>query len=198
MTDSCDTDGKLIGRAVAGDQEAFGELVRRNKDYVYNAAVHLLGPTPEAEDVAQEVFVKACRGIDGFRGECSFSTWLYGIMLNCVRSRWRKQGRRPDVLSLEANGDEEDDGFSPEPEDTDADGPEERLLREERRDLVRRAILRLPTQFREIVILRDLQDLSYRELSAALDIPLGTVKSRLARARDALREELVPVFMDLS
>jgi RNA polymerase sigma-70 factor (ECF subfamily) len=179
---------ELIERAKDGDSEAFAVLVRRHQDYVHNAVVHMVGRGQDAEDLTQEVFLKAFRGISGFRQNSRFTTWIYGIMLNCVRSFWRREGRGPEEVSLDAGG--EEDCPSPEPAGRSDDKPLNRLLSKERVKLVREAIQRLDPDMKEVVVLRDLQDLTYKELSSCLDVPLGTVKSRLARARRALRDEI--------
>jgi RNA polymerase sigma-70 factor (ECF subfamily) len=184
MAEASQTESELLDRAQGGDAEAYGELIRRNQDYIYNAVYHLVGSVPDAEDLAQDVFVKAFKAIDRFRRQSKFSTWLYGIMLNTVRNHWR---RKRTIYSLDAGGDE--DSPSPDPE-SDADGPAEMAQRRERVRAVRQAIGRISEDLREILVLRDLQGLTYEELQEALDLPAGTVKSRLYRARAALKDEL--------
>jgi len=178
-----------VALAHAGDVEAFGRLVERNQDYVYNAVYHLVGDERDAEDIAQDVFVKAYRSIGRFEGRSKFSTWLYGIMLNSVRSFWRRRTRRPTLVQDAAQEDES-------VRDPAAGGrnPFEESVRGERIEAVRAAIARLDEDLREIVVLRDIRGLSYDELADVLDLPDGTVKSRLHRARSALKELLEPVF----
>jgi RNA polymerase sigma-70 factor (ECF subfamily) len=194
MSEDAPSDDELIARSQRGDTRGFAQLVKRYQDYMHNAVVHLVGPGEDAEDLTQEVFMKAYRGIDGFKGRSRFSTWLYGIMLNCVRSHWRRQGRGPDVVSLEAGGDE--DSSPPDPPDQSAAGPMQQVLRQERVEVVRRCIRKLSPTLREVLVLRDLQGLPYADLAESLDVPLGTVKSRLARARNALRDEIQPILGD--
>mgnify|MGYP006297546281 CR=1 FL=1 len=192
MSEVSTSDEELVARSQAGSTEAFACLVRRYQDYVHNAVVHLIGHGPEVEDFTQEVFMKAYRGLDGFKGRSRFSTWLYGIMLNCVRSHWRRQGRAPRMMSLEAGGDA--DTSPPDPPAAPATGPMEQVLKKERVEVVRRCIRKLQRNLREVLVLRDIQGLPYSDLAETLDVPLGTVKSRLARARRALKEELEPVL----
>ena len=194
MDDASPSDEELIERSQSGDPEAFAGLVERYQDYMHNAVVHLVGPGHDADDLTQEVFMKAYRGLSGFQKRSRFSTWLYGIMLNCVRSHWRKKGRGPDVMSLEAGG--EEDKSPPDPPARKQVRPDERMLQQERVKVVRASIRKLPHDLREVVVLRDLQGLAYREMAHTLDLPLGTVKSRLARGRRALRDEIAPILGD--
>lgn len=183
------SEAHLIGRARNGDVQAFGRLVELNKDYVYNAVYHLVGNEADAEDIAQEVFLRAYRNLAGFEGRARFSTWLYGIMLNAVRSFWRRRTRRG-TASLDA-GDE----ANPHPDPpAQTDGPAAMSLRRERVAAVRAAIAALDEDSREIVVLRDIKGLTYEELADVLGLPAGTVKSRLHRARAALRQALDPLY----
>ena len=189
MGEASRTDAELVALAHAGDVEAFGRLVERNQHYVYNAVYHLVGNERDAEDIAQDVFVKAYRSIGRFEGRSKFSTWLYGIMLNSVRSFWRRRTRRPRLVQDAAEEDER-------AHDPAAEGrnPFEESVRGERVEAVRAAIARLDEDLREIVVMRDIRGLSYEELADVLDLPDGTVKSRLHRARSALKELLDPIF----
>lgn len=185
------SDVELTDLARGGDVEAFGLLVERNQDFVYNAVYHLIGREQDAEDIAQEVFVRAFTSLRGFEGRARFSTWLYGIMLNSVRSFWRRRRIRA-TFSLEASGGGEDAvPFDPPAE---GDGPLAAAMRDEQVRAVRAAIAGLDEELREIVVLRDIRGLSYQELAEALDLPAGTVKSRLHRARQALKERLEPLY----
>ena len=179
----------LVRRACGGDGEAFGLLVERYQDYIYNAVVHLVGAGQDAEDLTQETFLKAYRSITGFRRKAQFSTWLYGIMLNCVRSHWRKAGRHGEVTSLSPGAADQDP--LPEPP-ASGEEPLAGVTRRETVELVRRSIGGLPEDLREVIVLRDLQGMSYEELADCLGLPLGTVKSRLFRARSALKDRIAP------
>ncbi len=191
MSEAVPRDARLVERARDGDVEAFGLLVERNQDYVYNAVYHMTGGGADAEDIAQEVFMRAYDNIARFEGRSAFRTWLYGIMLNTVRSHWRRRDRRRTV-SLEGPGDEEG---NPRPDPAwDGDGPPRAATRGEQVEAVRAAIAALDEDSREILVLRDLQGLTYEELGEALALPAGTVKSRLHRARLALKEKLAPLY----
>lgn len=181
----------LLEQARSGDVEAFGRLVELHQDYIHNAVYHLLGSREDAADVAQEVFMRAYDKLQGFQGRARFGTWVYGIMLNCVRNHWRR-GKRRWTLSLDGPG--ADDG-TPHLDPSDpADGPLESVMQSERVRMVRAAIARLDEGLREILVLRDIEGLSYEELSEVLELEAGTVKSRLHRAREALRRGLEPYY----
>ena len=185
------SDADLVHRAVAGSADAFGALVSRHQDYVYNSVVHLVGSDEEADDVAQDVFVKAYGSLSSFKERSQFKTWLYGIMLNTVRSLWRRRSRSK-LVSLEASRTGEEGGrhnpSSPE------DGPVELAARAERIRAVKDAIGRLDEGLKEIIVLRDIEQLSYEELAEVLEVPLGTVKSRLFKARSSLKGKLEHLF----
>jgi len=189
MAEATTSEAELLRRARSGEVEAFGQLVEHYQDYVYNVVFHLVGSDREAEDIAQEVFMRAYTHLDRFQGRARFSTWLYGIALNCARTMWRKRGRRGRVVMSQADGDAD----MPLPA-ANADGPEDELLRQERVAQVRAAIAALDGEMREAIVLRDIQGLAYEEMAEVLGVALGTVKSRLHRARQALRDILGPFF----
>ncbi len=190
MAEASPSDAELVRRAQAGRTQAFGRLVERHQHYIYSAVRHLVGNVDLAEDIAQDVFLKAYAALDGFRGDARFTTWLYGIMLNCVRSHWRRAGRAK-FLSVDNTGEEEADRYELESERA---GPLEHAVREEHVRRVRKAIAELEPSFREIIVLRDIQGLTYEELAEALELPAGTVKSRLYRARQQLKDSLEPYW----
>jgi RNA polymerase sigma-70 factor, ECF subfamily len=174
-----DTDDALIHRCQAGDTEAFGILVRRYAGRATGIATLLVGNHPDAMDVSQEAFVRAWRHIQTYRGESAFFTW-YSTILRKVCLTWHgKRHRRKDTRPLEAV---EVSGHSADPAELAEDN--------EQAELLRRAVLRLATKHREIIVLKHFEDLSYRQIAAQLEIPVGTVMSRLHAAREALRNEL--------
>ena len=190
MAKAAPSDAELVQKAQAGQADAFGLLVERHQDYVYSSVCYLIGGGHDAEDIAQDVFVSAYRALRGFEGRARFTTWLYGIMLNSVRNYWRRQ-KRVTVLSVDPA---EEDG-NPGPQiAAKQDGPAEMSVRAERVSVVRDAIAGLDESLREIVVLRDIQGLSYEELADALELPDGTVKSRLYRARQQLMQRLKPYW----
>ena len=187
----------LAREAQSGRPEAFDLLVERHQDRVYGVIHRMVNDREKAMDLTQEAFLRAWRGLGTFGGQSAFFTWLYRIARNVVMSAGRYEAARPKIrVSLDepARGGDAESGRSRiDPEDTSR-LPGESLLVREQRDLVVQAIGSLPSEFREIVILRDMRDQSYEEIADLLDIPLGTVRSRLHRARMELKERLRSVF----
>ncbi len=182
-------DERAVARFLAGDVSAFETLVRRYSGMVFALAARLVGPL-DAEDVVQETFLRAWRGLSGFRGESSLKTWLYSIALNRVRDRRGTLARLRALFDAEGPG---GDGPDFSLVDGLADGgltPEENAARAEERRRLRKAIAALPEEFRLAVVLRDLEGLSYEEVASVLEVPVGTVRSRLARGRAILKEAL--------
>ena len=175
-------DFRLIDEALAGDAGSFGELVRRYQDRLYNSMVHTVGSPEEAEDVVQDAFVQAFVKLQSFGRASAFYTWLYRIAFNVSVSRRRR--KRPE-LSVDAA--REATGMEPV---AGGDTPEEHLEREESIRQVRLALAALDEANRAILVLREIDGLSYEEIASILDLPLGTVRSRLHRARLQLRHEL--------
>ena len=173
-------DSALVERCRAGDDAAFTALVDRYKDLVFGLIVRLLGDRQRAEDVAQEAFLRIHRGLPYFRGEASLSTWIYRIVLNlCAQER----SRRPPDASL----DEADERGRPRVEPGQADRSFTDL---ELRDRLRNALDRLPDHYRVLIAAHYLDGVQYESLAEALDLPLGTVKTHLHRAKRRLREIL--------
>lgn len=173
---------ELIAETLSGKHDAFGELVDRFSARLYNAMLHVTGAHDDAEEVVQETFVQAFIKLDTFQGQSQFFTWLYRIAFNNSLSRHRR--RRPDI-SLDAS--RETSGIDPI---DDVEQPDESLLRNERIALVHRGLQMLTDEHRAILVLREMQDLSYEEIAEVLNINLGTVRSRLSRARAQLKATL--------
>ena len=178
------TDEELVRRAAGGDEDAFAELVRRYEDKVYSVALRLCGSSADAADAAQEAFVSAWRGLPGFRGEAGFATWLYRLAVNASVDLLRKNRRQRGQASLD------DEDYGPEPVDQ-APGPQERAESAELRQAVAAGLRQLSDGHRQVLVLRELRQLSYEEIAQILDLDLGTVKSRISRARSALRKILL-------
>jgi RNA polymerase sigma-70 factor (ECF subfamily) len=179
-------DARLIEMTVAGDAEAFGRLIARYQDRLYNSLVHYLRNTTEAEDVLQEAFVLAWTRLASFQGKSSFYTWLYRIAFNTAISRRRRQRHHVSV-ERDLMGAATDIGGS-------IAGPEAGLEAEERAGELMAAMGRLNEEHRAILVLREMDELSYEDISEILDLPVGTVRSRLHRARSQLREQLAGYF----
>ena len=174
-------DEDLIRRYLDGDVQAFGTLVERHERRVYNLALRMTGCEEDAKDATQDAFLSALRKLKGFRGEAAFTTWMHRVTVNACYDLLRKAQRAP-LLH------ERDDGGPSRPEPPVPDHAEAVELSID----VRRALLSVPEDFRAVLILCDVQDMAYEDAAAALEIPLGTVKSRLHRGRVALARALGP------
>ena len=184
----------LVERAKDGDTSAFGELVSEFEQFVFNTACRVLISsglsTDSAEDIAQDSFIKAWRNLDSFRGDCSFSTWLFRITVNTARDSIRSASRRA-AISLTRAADDDVDGEEWDIPVTSGDTiPEESAERKEQITAVRRAIEALPDEQKQVIVMRDIHELSYQTIADALGLELGTVKSRINRGRAALKELL--------
>jgi len=175
----------LLRRARLGDARAFDEFIRRSSPRVFAWMCRAVG-RDAAEDLTQEIFLKAFRGLARYRGEAPARAWLAAIAHNAVKNQYRFLGRFRRVFTPAPDG-----GAAAEPADP-GDGPEEAAGGSERRTRVAEALGRLPEKFRMPLVLRDLDGWSYEEISASLGLPLGTVKSRIARARGLLKTVLAP------
>ncbi|MDR7522345.1 MAG: sigma-70 family RNA polymerase sigma factor [Armatimonadota bacterium] len=169
-------DHALLARACAGDLDAFETLVRAHQDRIYTLAYRITGNREDAVDAAQDAFVRAYQALPRFREDAAFGTWLYRIATNAALDLVR---RRPPVPPVEVPANH------PVP-----DSPEAAAHRREIGRRVQAALAHLPPEFRATVVLRDLQGLSYRDVARILQVPIGTVRSRLARGREALRAQL--------
>ena len=182
------TEQELVSRARAGDTAAFEQLMLDSQDRVYTLCLRMTGNREDALDLAQETFFNAWRGLSSFQGNSSFSTWVYRLASNACIDFLRKRKRRQKGESPHSLDDEE----APLPEPADPRGsPEEELERRELRRAVERGLQALPDHHRQVLVMRELSGMSYQEIGAVLDLDLGTVKSRIARARLALKKFLV-------
>jgi RNA polymerase sigma-70 factor (ECF subfamily) len=190
-----DPEAAAVARAAAGDEAAFAELVRRHERAVYNVAYRLLGDREEALDAAQDAFLRCFRGLASFRGDAAFRTWLLGIAINVCRSRLAGAARRLARRTQALMRTDPATGEAVPLEVADSrPGPEATARSGELRDALGRALAALSPEHREVLLLRELGGLEYDEVAAALGCALGTVKSRIARARTALRAALEEVW----
>jgi RNA polymerase sigma-70 factor (ECF subfamily) len=181
-------DERAVSRFLAGDVLGFEQIVRHYSGMVFSLAARLVGPA-DAEDVVQETFLRAWHGLERFRGESSLKTWLYAIALNRARARHGALARLKAVFKPGRT--REDEAFASLDDAADpALSPEENAVQSERRRRLREAMRALPEEFRAAVVLRDLEGLSYEEVADVLGVPIGTVRSRLARGRALLKEKL--------
>jgi RNA polymerase sigma-70 factor (ECF subfamily) len=193
-----DDDAGFVARCRQGETEAFSVLVRRHQKKMLNIAYRMIGDYDEACDVVQEAFLSAYRAIGKFRGDARFSTWLCGIVLNHSRSHMtlRAARSRREGAALDDPAKSEDGGFLNEPRSRE-ESVVERLEKRERDAKVQECIGSLDGEQREVLVLRDIQGFSYEEIGVMLKLPQGTVRSRLFRARNALKDRLLRVFGDL-
>jgi len=181
----------LIQRVVAGENEAFLELVKPFERMIYGSVMSILGNEFDAEEVTQEAVLKAFRALKGFRAECKFSTWIVQIAINEARMKLRKE--RPHLYeSLEDSAKNDDGEYVPRDLADWREIPSETLERKELRDALQAALAALPEKYREVLVLRDVNNISIAETAQALGISEACVKTRLLRARLQMRDALAP------
>jgi RNA polymerase sigma-70 factor (ECF subfamily) len=185
---TADTDEALVRRAQDGDERAFGELVTRYEAKVYNLAMKMVRNPEDAEDVLQDTFLRAYRAIKLFRGHSTFSTWVYRITANSALMRLRK--KQLPTVSIE----DADEREAPVNIADWTPGPVDQLLSQETRQVMNEAIEALPPEFRQVFVLRDIEELSNTETAEILGLSVAAVKSRLHRARLKVRDRLAGYF----
>ena len=176
-------DNQLIAKTIAGEQEAFGQLIHKYQPRLFNAMVHFLRNQAEAEDVVQDAFVLALTKLESFKGNSQFYTWLYRIAHNAAISKLRK--KRPTMSLDHGTGDEQSPGFAVPDQ---GERPGERMEKDEQIQCLMDAMERLSDEHRSILILREMEGMDYEAIAGVLQLPVGTVRSRLHRARGCLRE----------
>jgi RNA polymerase sigma-70 factor (ECF subfamily) len=188
------TDEELMLRVQEGQTACFDLLVERYKDRLFNYLLRLVGNRDEAEEVAQEAFVKAYIHAEKYKTIARFSTWLYTIATNLVRNRMRSRGRAPQIFSLW--GKRGSDGEEEKPIDiVDKDrSPEDKINDTELSEIINRAIQQIPEKYRTSFVLREINQLSYEEIAAVTGLKLGTVRSRINRARNYFRKIVEPIL----
>lgn len=179
-------EAELVRKAAAGDGDAFEQLVLSYEKPIYNLCLRMCGNSDDAMDLTQETFLKAWRSLGAFRGEASFSTWLYRLCSNVCIDHLRREGKRKVIpLHTEEDGEERTfDVADPAP------GPQERLEAADQRQQVADALQSLEPEYREALTLRVLHDMSYADIADVLQVREGTVKSRIARAREKMRQAM--------
>lgn len=184
---------KLITRCQNGDIQAFRQLVERYEDRIYALACSIVGNQEAAKDVAQETFVRAYKALSTFEGKSSFYTWLYRIATNVCLNAAQKESRRIDNVSLD--GLQEKQGISPE-RFFGTEEPSNDMERIDLRQQIDKVLNHLSPDHRAVVVLKDIEDLSQEEIADTLNVSVGTVKSRLSRARAQLRDLLLPLYTE--
>lgn len=187
-----EVDQALVQRVQAGDQQAFGLLVAKYQRRLMRLVMRLVRDPAEAEDVTQEAFIKAYRALSSFRGESAFYTWLYRIGINAAKTWLVSSGRRAPT-STEVDNEEAEGHDNAEPL-RDTDTPERILMSRQIAQTVNTALDHLPEDQRTAITLREIDGLSYEEIANAMNCPVGTVRSRIFRAREAIAGELSPLL----
>jgi RNA polymerase sigma-70 factor (ECF subfamily) len=191
MTDR-DIDRQLVARAQRGDKQAFELLVEKYQRKLARLLSRFIRDPAEVEDVTQEAFIKAYRALPAFRGDSAFYTWLYRIGINTAKNYLMGMGRRaPTSTEVEAD---EAEGFEEGEQLRDINTPESMLLSNEIAQTVNATIERLPEELRTAIQMREIEGMSYEDIAKAMDCPIGTVRSRIFRAREAIAEQLRPLL----
>ncbi len=183
-----DVDKDLVQQVQQGDKRAFDLLVIKYQRRIMRLLARMISDPAEVEDVAQETFIKAYRALPQFRGDSNFYTWLYRIAINSARNWQAAKGRRPLVAHEYEN--EEGETFSSIDTLTDINTPESMMVSRQVADTVNAAISQLAPELRTAIVLREIEGLSYEEIAETMDCPIGTVRSRIFRARESIAEQL--------
>lgn len=186
-----DIDQLLVERVQQGDKSAFDVLVKKYQHKIISLISRYVSDRAEAMDVAQEAFIKAYNALERFRGESAFYTWMYRIAINTAKNHLVAQSRRPPASDVDAS-DAEQYNFDSRLKETSS--PEHELLTEEIEQTVHDAIDQLPDDLKTAITLREIEGMSYDEIASAMECPIGTVRSRIFRAREAIDERLKPLI----
>ncbi len=184
-------DSELVMRVQNGEKAAFDLLVRKYQHKIMNLISRFVKDSDEVMDVSQEAFIKAYRALPGFRGDSAFYTWLYRIAINTAKNHLVSRGRRPPGSDIDAMDAEQYDGGDAL---RDTGSPERLMFRDEIRDLIFSTIDELPEDLKTAITLREMEGLSYEEISEVMDCPVGTVRSRIFRARDTIDQRIAPLL----
>jgi len=188
------SDAALVQRVKQGDRSAFDLLVAKYQHKILNLIMRYVKDPSEAMDVAQEAFLKAYRAIPSFRGDSAFYTWMYRIAINTAKNHLVAARRRPVNLEFEVS---ESESFEPFAALRDGDTPEHLALTDEIGEAINKAVTDLPEELRTAILLREIEGMSYEEIAEAMDCPVGTVRSRIFRAREAIDKRLRPLMQEL-
>ncbi len=193
-----DSDAVLVQRTVAGDQKAFELLVIKYQRRIQRLIGRMVRDVDLVEDIAQETFIRAYRALPQFRGEAQFYTWLYRIAVNTAKKALMDLKRNPTVSENNFKSDDDDETSPMENELTSSETPEAVLAGKEIAQMVNAAMDALPEELRQAITLREIEGLSYEEIAEAMSCPIGTVRSRIFRAREAISERIKPLLENQS
>lgn len=185
------TDEQLVSRVQKGDKRAFDLLVIKYQHKIFAIISRFVKDQAEVQDVAQETFIKAYRALANFRGDSAFYTWIYRIAINTAKNHLVSRGRRPPASDVDV---EDAEFYSGGEQLKDLGTPEGQLLRDELEAVVNKAIKELPEDLRTAVTLREMEGLSYEEIAEVMSCPVGTVRSRIFRAREAIDKQMAPLL----
>ncbi|OYQ39825.1 RNA polymerase sigma factor RpoE [Rhodoferax sp. TH121] len=198
MTDSVatpnDADFLLVERTLAGDQRAYGLLVLKYQRRIQRLVGRMVRDADIVEDIAQETFIRAYRALHQFRGEAQFYTWLYRIAVNTAKKFLLELKRNPTMSESFLSSSDDDETSAPKYEPSTEETPESELAAKEIAGVVNTAMDALPEELRQAVTLREIEGLSYEEIALAMDCPIGTVRSRIFRAREAISAKVKPLL----
>src|SRR5690606_28731925 len=193
MTDQQNNDRQLVARVQKGDRRAFDLLVIKYQHRILALVGRFIPDFAEAQDVTQEAFIKAYRALPGFRGDSQFYTWMYRIAVNTAKNYLVSRGRKTPTRDIDL---EDAEFFTDEKNLKDIETPDSLLQRDQLQKVVFDAIEALPEELRMAVTLRELDGLSYEEIAEVMDCPIGTVRSRIFRAREAIERKMQPLLAD--
>ncbi len=191
MTDQQASDNQLVSRVQKGDRRAFDLLVLKYQHRILSLVGRFISDYAEAQDVTQEAFIKAYKALPSFRGDSAFYTWMYRIAVNTAKNHLISRGRKTPTQDIDLDDAE---FFTGEAAMKETDTPDGLLQRDQLRDVVFDAIEQLPDELRRAVTLRELEGMSYEEIAEAMECPIGTVRSRIFRAREAIDKKMQPLM----
>lgn len=190
-TPSADSDKQLVARVQKGDRRAFDLLVIKYQKRIIALAYRFVNDSMEAQDIAQEAFIKAFRAAPGFRGDSAFYTWLYRITINTAKNYLQSRGRRAPLHDVNIDDDEQ---FVADVNFENNASPEALMQREQLKEVIFKCMAQLPDELQQAIKLREIDGMSYEDIAISMNCPIGTVRSRIFRAREAIDKQIQPLL----